>query len=277
LTRIHESENSNKYSKLRIYDGQNIKDEDPRAKSVQEYRDAAGPTEGMAGMSTRFAFKLLSKVYNFDNEEPVPAANPVHLMFVLEKQIEAEQFPEATKEAYMEYIQSTLAPRYAKFIGEEIQKAYLESYGDYGQNLFDKYLKWADHWIQDQDFRDPETGEMYDRSALNEELEKIEKPAGISNPKDFRNEVVTYVLRVKANNDGNTPKWTSYEKLRKVIEQKMFANTEDLLPVISFGAKASTDDQKKHQEFVSRMTERGYTEKQVRLLIEWHNRYKKHS
>ena len=45
----------------------------------------------------------------------------------------------------------------------------------------------------------------------------------------------------------------------------MFLNTEDLLPVIS-NAKASKEDQKKHNDFVVRMVERGYTEKQVRLL-----------
>jgi len=60
-----------------------------------------------------------------------------------------------------------------------------------------------------------------------------------------------------------------------VIEHKMFANTEELLPVISFNAKASTSDQKKHEDFVDRMKERGYTEKQVRLLSEWYLRVRK--
>ena len=55
----------------------------------------------------------------------------------------------------------------------------------------------------------------------------------------------------------------------------MFSNTEELLPVISFNAKASRDDQKKHDDFVARMTERGYTEKQVRLLSEWYIRVRK--
>jgi hypothetical protein len=62
-----------------------------------------------------------------------------------------------------------------------------------------------------------------------------------------------------------------------VIEKKMFSNTEDLLPVISFNAKASGDDQKKHQNFVNRMIEKGYTEKQVRLLCEWYLRVRKSS
>ena len=211
-------------------------------------RDYAGVDEGMNGLSTRFAFKILSKVFNFDNTEV--AANPVHLLYVLEQQIEREQFPPETEQKYMSYIKEYLAQRYVEFIGKEIQTAYLESYSEYGQNIFDRYVTFADFWIQDQEFRDPDTGESFDRDALNNELEKIEKPAGISNPKDFRNEIVNFVLRARAQNSGKNPAWTSYEKLRTVIEKKMFSNTEELLPVISFNAKASADDANKHEEFV---------------------------
>ena len=275
LSRLKEPENSSIYSKMRIYDGENLKDTDPKAKSYQEYRDFAGVDEGMTGLSTRFAFKILSKVFNFDHHEV--AANPVHLMYVLEQQIEQEQFPPEIEERYLRYLKEFLSPRYAEFIGKEIQTAYLESYSEYGQNIFDRYVTYADFWIQDQEFRDPNTGEMLDRGALNDELEKIEKPAGISNPKDFRNEVVNFVLRARAKNDGKNPAWTSYEKLRAVIEKKMFSNTEELLPVISFSTKASADEQKKHQEFVDRMITKGYTEKQVRLLCDWYLRVRKSS
>jgi len=273
LSRLKEPENSSMFSKMRIYDGQNLKDTDPKAKSLQEYKDTAGVDEGMNGLSTRFAFKILSKVFNFDPTEI--AANPVHLLYVLEQQIEQEQFPEEIRDRYLSYLKEYLAPRYVEFIGKEIQTAYLESYAEYGQNIFDRYVTYADFWIQDQEYRDPETGEILNRSALNEELEKIEKPAGISNPKDFRNEVVNFVLRARANNGGKNPAWSSYEKLRSVIEKKMFSNTEDLLPVISFNTKSSADDKKKHQDFVARMVERGYTEKQVRLLSEWYLRVRK--
>ncbi len=273
LSRLIEAENSNLYSKMKVYDGQNLKDTDPKAKSIQEYRDMAGVNEGMNGLSTRFAFKILSKVFNFDATEV--AANPVHLLYVLEQQIEQEQFPEDLQAKYLSFIKENLAPRYVEFIGKEIQTAYLESYTEYGQNIFDRYVTYADFWIQDQEYRDPETGEILNRVSLNEELEKIEKPAGISNPKDFRNEIVNFVLRARANNNGQNPLWNSYEKLRRVIEKKMFSNTEDLLPVISFNTKASTNDQKKHQDFVARMIERGYTEKQVRLLSEWYLRVRK--
>jgi serine protein kinase len=275
LSRLKEPENSSLYSKMQVYDGDNLKDTDPKAKSLQEYRDYAGVDEGMAGLSTRFAYKILSKVFNFDHSEV--AANPVHLLYVIEQQVEREQFPAETEQKYLTFLKEYLAPKYVEFIGKEIQTAYLESYSEYGQNIFDRYVTFADYWIQDQEYRDQDTGEIFDRTSLNAELEKIEKPAGISNPKDFRNEIVNFVLRARANNGGKNPAWTSYEKLRTVIEKKMFSNTEELLPVISFNAKASAEDAKKHEDFVNRMVEKGYTAKQVRLLCEWYLRVRKSS
>jgi len=275
LSRLKEPENSSIYSKMKVYDGENLKDTDPKAKSRSEYADYAGVDEGMNGLSTRFAFKILSKVFNFDSAEV--AANPVHLLYVLEQQVGREQFPVETEQKYYSYIKEYLAQRYVEFIGKEIQTAYLESYSEYGQNIFDRYVTFADFWIQDQEFRDPDTGESFNRDALNNELEKIEKPAGISNPKDFRNEIVNFVLRTRAQNHGRNPAWTGYEKFRSVIEKKMFSNTEELLPVISFNAKASADDAQKHQQFVDRMVAKGYTPKQVRLLCEWYLRVRKSS
>lgn len=275
LSRLKETENSSIYSKMRVYNGEGLKDTDPKAKSYQEYRDFAGVDEGMTGLSTRFAFKILSKVFNFDHSEI--AANPVHLLHILEQQVEREQFPSETRERYLRFLKEYLTPRYIEFIGKEIQTAYLESYSEYGQNIFDRYVIYADFWIQDQEYRDPNTGEILDRKALNDELEKIEKPAGISNPKDFRNEVVNFVLRARAAHGGKNTPWNSYEKLRAVIEKKMFSTTEDLLPVISFSAKASAEEKSKHEEFVSRMVAKGYTPKQVRLLCEWYLRVHKSS
>ena len=158
-TRIKEPENSSIYAKLRVYDGENLKDVEPNAKSVQEYREYAGIDEGMNGLSTRFAFKVLSAVFNHDQVEV--AANPVHLMYVLEQRLMREGLPEETQRRWLDFIKGWLAPRYAEFIGKEIQTAYLESYSEYGQNIFDRYVIYADFWIQDQEFRDPNTGEIH--------------------------------------------------------------------------------------------------------------------
>jgi len=275
MTRLRKHENSTPFAKMRVYDGESLKESDPKARSVQEYRDAAGVDEGMDGASTRFAFKVLAATYNHDTSEI--AADPVHMMYVLEQAIRREQVNDETEKRYLEFIKAELAPRYAEFIGNEIQKAYLESYADYGQNMFDRYVDYADAWIEDQDFKDPDTGQLLDRELLNQELTKIEKPAGIANPKDFRNEIVKFSLRSRAQNNGKNPTWTSYEKIREVIEKRIFSQVEDLLPVISFGSKKDGESEKKHVDFVERMVARGYTERQVRRLVEWYMRVKQAS
>jgi serine protein kinase len=272
LSRLRDHENSTVFAKMRVYDGESLKETDPKARSVQEYRDAAGIDEGMEGVSPRFAFKVLAATFNHDTTEIT--ADPVHLMYILEGAIRREQLPDQIEKRQLEFIKAELAPRYAEFIGNEIQKAYLESYSDYGQNLFDRYVDYADAWIEDQDFKDPDTGQLLNRELLNQELTKIEKPAGIANPKDFRNEIVKFALRWRANNGGKNPRWTSYEKIREVIEKRMFSQVEDLLPVISFGSKKDGETEKKHDQFVQRMLARGYTERQVRRLVDWYMRVK---
>ncbi|GJM59573.1 MULTISPECIES: PrkA family serine protein kinase [Persicobacter] len=273
MSRLSPSENSSLFSKMRVYNGESLKDTDPNAKSLQEYQDEAGINEGMTGISTRFAFKVLSKVFNYDTDEI--AANPVHLLYVLEQEVIKMQMDKEREERYLNIIKSVLASKYAEFIADEIQKAYIESYSTYGQNIFEKYVVYADHWMQNNDYRDPDSGEMLSRSMLNEELEKIEKPAGIANPKDFRAEVTNFTLRFKASNGGESPRWDAYEKIKTVIEKKIFANTEDLLPVITFNAKSNKDDEAKHKDFIRRMEDRGYTYKQIRILVDWFMRVRK--
>ncbi len=151
LSRLKRHENSTIFAKMRVYDGESLKETDPRARSLQEYKDTAGVEEGMDGASTRFAFKVLAATFNHDTTEI--AADPVHLMYVLEQSIRREQMPQETEKRYLEFIKGELAPRYAEFIGNEIQKAYLESYHDYGQNLFDRYVSYADAWIEDIDLQ----------------------------------------------------------------------------------------------------------------------------
>ncbi len=271
LSRLAVPENSPVYSKLRSYNGENLKDVDPRSKSVKEYRDDAGPTEGFTGLSTRWAFKTISAAFNRDPSEI--AADPVNLLVVLEERLNKDDLPDEYKRRLRGHIKEWIVPRFAEFLEKELQMSYLDAYGEYGQNLFDRYVTYADKWLLDEDWRDPDTGMQYSRDALNSELEKIEKPAGISNPKDFRNEVVNFVLRARAHNKN--PHWTSYEKLRVVIEKRMFSKTEDILPIISFEAKGSQEMEDRHKSFVNRMVARGYTEKQVRRLVDWYMHYKK--
>jgi serine protein kinase len=275
LTRLKDHENSTLYAKLRVYNGDNVKDTMPSAKPYEEYRDTAGNDEGMSGSSTRFAFKLLSSVYDLRPEEQ--QANPIDLMYVIEEAVRKENLPPETVQKYVGFIKEHLQPRYFEYLEKELRTAYLESYRPFGQNMFERYVLFAEAWLADEQCRDPETHVLLDRESLNKKLEEIEKAAGIANPKDFRSEIVHYVLRYKAKNDGKSPSWDSYEKIKVVIEKRMFAATEQLMPVISFGPKQDKDMEEKHTGFVKRMVEKGYTEAQVKVLVSWFTNNRKSS
>ncbi len=267
LSRLKTPENSTIFAKLRVYNGENVKDTMPNAKSLEEYRDKAGIDEGMAGMSTRFAFKVLSAVYDLRPEEQ--QANPIDLMFVIEEAVRKEALPEETHQRLISYIKEFLQPKYFEFIEKELRTAYLESYRTFGQNIFERYVLFADAWLEDAQCRDPETHTMMNRDMLNQKLEEIEKSAGISNAKDFRSEIVTYCLKFKAKNEGVAPQWDQYEKMKTVIEKRLFSATEQIMPVIAFGPKQDKDTEEKHQGFVQRMIEKGYTQNQVKTVVSW--------
>jgi len=275
LTRLKEPDNSSIFAKLRVYNGDNVKDTMPSAKPIDEYREAAGNDEGMNGMSTRFAFKILSSTYDLRPEEF--QANPIDLMFVIEESVKKESLPPEITERYMNFIKSYLHPKYFEFAEKELRTAYLESYSAFGQNMFDRYVLFAEAWLDDVPTRDPETHVIMNRDSLNSKLEEIEKAAGITNAKDFRNEVVHYVLRYKAKNEGQSPRWDQYEKIKVVIEKRMFSATEQIMPVIAFGPKQDSETQKKHDGFVQRMVEKGYTVNQVKTLVSWFTNQRKSS
>lgn len=267
LTRLKPVENSTLYAKLKVYNGENVKDTMPNAKSLEEYKDAAGVEEGMGGQSTRFAFKVLSATYDLRPEEQ--QANPIDLMFVIEEAIRKEALQDEVHQKYTTFIKDYLQPKYFEFVEKELRTAYLESYRSFGQNMFERYVLFADAWLEDSQCRDPETHTMMNREKLNEKLEEIEKAAMITNSKDFRNEIVNYVLKYKGKHEGKAPQWDAYEKMKTVIEKRMFSATEQIMPVIAFGPKQDKDTEEKHVGFVKRMVERGYTENQVKILVSW--------
>ncbi|MEZ5578646.1 MAG: hypothetical protein R3F40_04025 [Candidatus Competibacteraceae bacterium] len=171
---------------------------------MQEYRDYARVDEGtLTGISTRFAFKILSQVFNFDHIEV--AANPVHLLYVLERQIEREQFPAKPRSDISPTSKVTWRRATPNSSARNFQQAYLESYSEYGQNIFDRYVTYADFWIQDQEYHPiPTPANRSIGQHSNAELGRSRnRPASAA--KDFRNEIVNFVLRARASNADAIP------------------------------------------------------------------------
>ena len=166
----------------------------------------------MNGLSTRFAFKTLSKVFNFDHWRWPPTRCTCSMCW--KTRSSRSSSPARPTTATSTLSRSSWPTTTSSLSARRSRPPTWSPIPSTARTCFDRYVTYADFWIQDQEYRDPETGEILDRAAMNDELEKIEKPAGISNPKDFRSEIVNFVLRARANNQGKNPAWTSYEKLR---------------------------------------------------------------
>ena len=155
-------------------------------------------------------------------------------MYVLEQQIEREQFPPETEQKYVSFIKEYLAPRYAEFIGKEIQTAYLESLfrvrPEHLRPLRDvrRLLDPGPGVPRHRHRRESSTARAERRTREDREAGGHLQPEGL--PQRDRQ---LRAARARAATRGKNPPWTSYEKLRVVIEKKMFSNTEELLPVIS--------------------------------------------
>lgn len=280
LSRLNDTALSSPYTKMQIYNGEDLKNIDVKAKTLSEYKNDAGVTEGMEGMSTRFAFKIMSKVFNANPDDI--SANPIDLMNTLLVEIERQRFPAEKQEKLKNYVTETLRKKYRDFLEKQIRKAVISSSGEYCQNLYIRYISLANAWLEDQSYTDPKTKLTYDVEELNKELTAIEVPSkpgqpglDVNNPKSFREEIVKFYDKYRANNSGNAPQWDANNRMREVIESKVIKSTEGLLPIISFDSNLSEEDQKKHVSFVNTMKDLGYTENMIRLVVDWFNHLQK--
>jgi serine protein kinase len=122
LSRLKAHENSNLYSKMRVYDGESLKDTDPRAKSAQNIRHRRGRRRH-GRIRPRFAFWSVRQCSTSTQKSPPTRST----CGVLEQSI-WRAVPEETEEIP----QHQGRARYAEFIGHEIQKAIRTLFG-YGQ------------------------------------------------------------------------------------------------------------------------------------------------
>lgn len=267
-TRLTASDTDPMKSKIAVYNGEDLKDTDPNAKSYEYYKDNASKEEGFRGLSTRDAFLILNKAFGYDPRNPEVIAP--QLLKVMKDYIkEQDKLTDTEYDSYVRYESEYTVPDLVHHYDNVIQKAFFSSYNDYGQNKFDNYVLYADHWVQDKDYMDPDTGNIWDRDALNNHLSDLEKAVGIANPKDFRQEIVSYCLRYQAKHNGNNPKWTSYHKIKEVIQKSMMANAEMLIPVISFDTPKDNKTKKQHKEFLENMKKKGYSENATKTIVQW--------
>ena len=271
MSRLSDAEGVAKWApniRAEVYDGKMPDGPASAVPTMKELKEFSPAEQGMSGAGVRFAFKALTETFNRNANDGELAADPMLLFKTLEERIDNDDTYSATdKEHYKNLIQSHLLPEYADFIVDEITTAFTNASEDKCQNMFERYVAMAEAWVDGEEYNDKGlTGEILSKDDLDAKLKEIEKPAGISNVKDFRNEVSRYVMKRKAK--GEDVRWDSYKPVANIIRKNFNASQKEILPVIKFDS--TQDDNKmvkQRDQFIENMKERGYTMPMIKRAV----------
>lgn len=113
----------------------------------------------------------------------------------------ASSCSDEVEKRYLEFIKAELAPRYAEFVGKRSRRPISNPMRITARICLTVTLIMRTPGSRIRISRIPDTGQLLNRELLNQELTKIEKPAGIANLKTSCNEVVKF-SRSRAHNSS---------------------------------------------------------------------------
>jgi len=280
-SRLTETNHSTNMIKIRAYAGEPVTETEAASKAAKvpdyqaEAKEKIGRAEGMSGIGPRAAYKMLSKAFNHDLEE-IGAANPVHMLAIIQTEIMgSDTIKEEEKERLISFLDGEVKPEFFAAVDKDIKSSFLEKSDEYGQNKFEQYLYYAEKWVDEKTAKDRDTHEPMSRSDMDDWMSLIEKPAGVANPKDFRDKIVRHALRYAANHDNQYPHWMEFEDMKEVIEKSLFSNLDDFLPLLSFDSTLSEEQEERHEAYVTQMEKLGYTKRQVKIISAWYVKSRK--
>src|ERR1043166_7036097 len=157
LSRLEPTGKCDLMTKLKLYNGEEVVEKGKTKKiDVQELR-AATQREGMSGISTRFIMKALDNALS-DNVEG-NCINPINVREALISMVKEADLPDDTRKQYLEVLQDTLHKEYLEVLEKEITRAFVYSYQEQAESLFQNYLDHAEAFVNKTKVKDRNTKE----------------------------------------------------------------------------------------------------------------------
>lgn len=265
LTRLEPTNKCDLLTKLKLYNGEEVVEKGKTKKiDVQELREEA-KREGMDGISTRFIMKALDNALS-DNI----AHNCIHPLNVREsliKMVKAADFPEDTKKLYLELLRDVIHKEYLTILEKEITKAFVYSYQEQAETLFQNYLDHAEAYVTKSKVRDANTSEELQPDEAF--LKSIEEQIGIigTAADGFRQEVIAYLWSIGRR--GEKVSYESYEPLKEAIEKKLMASVRDVSRIITRARTRDAEQQQKYDAMVEQMIANGYPPSAVDVILKY--------
>ncbi|WP_300261907.1 PrkA family serine protein kinase [Clostridium sp.] len=256
LTRLLPSMKVDPITKLKLYNGEEIVEKGTTKRiDVLELKEEAGTMEGMKGISTRFIIKAIDNALaNAENK----CINPLSVMESIIKSIKDMDISKDNKEKYLGYIQDTIRKEYNNILEKEITKAFIHSFKEQAESLFNNYIDNAEAYVNKTKLKNFATSEELEPDE--EFMRSIEEQIGISesSAKGFRADVTSYMFYIVRS--GGKMDYGSYEPLKEAIEKKLTASVKELSRIITKSRVRDKEQDKKYNSMVNQMKKNGYCE-----------------
>ncbi len=265
LSRLEPTSKCDLMTKLKLYNGEEVVEKGRTKKiDVQELKEDA-KREGMSGISTRFIMKALDNALS-DNVLG-NCINPINVREALISMTKEADLPDDTRKQYLEFLQDTLHKEYLELLEKEITRAFVYSYQEQAESLFQNYLDHAEAYVNKTKVRDRNTKE-----ELNPDegfLKSIEEQIAIigSAAEGFRQEVIAYLW--SASRRGEKISYRSYEPLKEAIEKKLMTSVRDISRIITKARTRDEEQTEKYSAMVQNLLDNGYCESCVDVVLKY--------
>jgi serine protein kinase len=265
LSRLEQTNKCDLMTKLKLYNGEEVVEKGKTKRiDVVELREEA-KSEGMNGISTRFIMKALDNALSDNIEQN--AIHPISVREALVHMVKEADFADDVKKRYLEFLQDTLHKEYLEVLEKEITKAFVYSYQEQAESLFQNYLDHAESYVTKKKFKDRSTGEVLepDEGFMKSIEEQI---AIIGTACDgFRQEVIAFLW--SAGRRGEKVSYESYEPLKEAIEKKLMASVRDVSRIITKARTRDDDQHKKYGRMVEQLIRNGYPASCVDVILKY--------
>jgi len=265
LSRLEPTPKCDLMTKLKLYNGEEVVEKGKTKKlDVHELRDDA-KREGMTGISTRFIMKALDNALS-DNIEG-NCINPINVREALINMVKETELPDDTRKLYLEFLQDVLHKEYLELLEKEITKAFVYSYQEQAESLFQNYLDHAEAFVNKTKVKDRNTREELqpDEGFLKSIEEQI---AIIGSAADgFRQEVIAYLWA--SSRRGERVSYKSYEPLKEAIEKRLMTSVRDISRIITKARTRDEEQTEKYNAMVKNLLAGGYCQSCVDVVLKY--------
>ncbi len=193
--------------------------------------------------------------------------NPITVREALVSMVREADFPDDIRKQYLELLQNTLHKEYLLLLEKEITKAFVYSYSEQAESLFQNYLDHAEAFVNKAKVRDSNTSEELEPDEGF--MKSIEEQIAIigSAAEGFRQDVISYLW--SNSRRGNTINYSSYEPLRQAIEKKLMASVRELSRIVTRATTRDEEQNDKYDAMATNLMENGYCKHCVDTVLKY--------